>query len=50
MDEDALMASAFDLHKKNKERKKRINNIDETISSNQEAQLINIQIRVKWIL
>jgi len=37
MDEDALMASACDLHTKNQEREKRINNIDETISSNQEA-------------
>jgi len=34
MDEDALMASACDLQKKSE---KRINNIDETISSNQEA-------------
>ena len=37
MDEDALMASACDLQKKNKKSEKRINNIDETISSNQEA-------------
>jgi len=33
MDEDALMASTCDLHKKNKEREKRINNADKTISS-----------------
>jgi hypothetical protein len=38
MDEDALMASACDLQKKKyKKSEKRINNIDETISSNQEA-------------
>jgi len=37
MDEDALMASACDLQKKKKKREKRINKIDETISSKQEA-------------